>query len=106
MLCTLLQNPVVALLSRSALNRLYIMVCRYAVVFDNSGRACSELLLILPNDNLRSQSIVIVVCSPNRRIQPLLPTVYRCKHNALACNFRQVLKISAVAAAGRGVSVV
>ena len=77
MLCALLQNPVVALLSRSALNRLEIMVCRNAVICRNARRTRSELLLILPKDDLCSQSIVIVVCSCDRSSQSILPTVYR-----------------------------
>ena len=100
MLCTLLQDPVVALLGGSALNGLKIMVRRNAVVFGDSCGAGSELLLILPDDDLRRKRIIVIIRSGNRGIQTLLPAVYRCEHNALACGSRQILKISAVAAAG------
>ena len=73
---------------------------RVALVLGASCGACSELLLILPDDDLRRKRIIVIIRSGNRGIQTLLPAVYRCEHNALACGSRQILKISAVAAAG------
>lgn len=96
----LLQDPVVAFLGRSALDGVVVHIRIDAVVGGNGGRTGTELLLILPNDALRSKRKIIIVRSGNGGCHALMITVHQRHHNSELCGNGQVLKILAVLAAG------
>ena len=97
----LFQNPVIALFRRSAFNSFEVAVTRNTVAIRSNFRGTgSELLLILPNDDLCCKCIIIIVCSGNLSLLSLLPTIHGGQHNTFSCCLRQILKIPAVRTAG------
>ena len=105
MVCHLRQNPVIAFLGRSALDRGIVHIRRNAVCTMQVGRTCTELLLIFPDNRLRCISVIVGVCSCYGRRFTLVPAVHQSHHNAELCVGRQVFEIGAVLTAFRGVGV-
>ena len=104
----LLQNPVVALLSGSILQRVIEQVGVNPIGRCKGRRTCSDLLLILPNDALRCVDEIIHIRSRNGRRRTVVPAVHQRHHNSELRSDGQVLKILAVLTAGGivGVAVV
>ncbi len=104
----LIQNPVVALLSGSILQRVIEQVGVNPIGRCKGRRTCSDLLLILPNDALRCVDEIIHIRSRNGRRRTVVPAVHQRHHNSELRSDGQVLKILAVLTAGGivGVAVV
>ena len=99
MLGHLIQNPVVALFSRTVLQRGIEQIRVNAVCRGKACGAGSDLLLILPDDALCRVDEIIHIRSGNGRRHIVMPAIHQRHHNAVLRGNGQVLKILAVLAA-------
>ena len=101
----LLQNPVVAFLSRTIFQGGIEQIGFNAICRCKACRTRSDLLLILPDDTLRRVDEIIHIRSCNGRRSSIVPAIHQRHHDSVLCGNGQILKILAVLAAGGIVSV-
>ena len=95
----LIQNPVVALLSRTVLEGIIEQIRVYTVCRSAACGARSDLLLVFPDDALRRIDEVIDIRAYDRRRHIIMPPVHERHHNSVLCGNGQILKILAILSA-------
>ena len=107
MLCHLGQDPVIALLCRTAINGAQVIIPtdpRRAGV--QILRAGPQLLLVFPHEDLRRDCIIILIGSRYRRTFSRLPSIDAGEHDPILRSIGQVLEVCTILSALGGIAVI
>ena len=100
------ENPVVGFLCRAPSDYIVKLICRCLPISVAAVRVGTELLLVLPQNNLSRHFIVICVNSGNRQSCAGFPTVNCCQGNSASGSRRKQLQISAVFSAFGSIAII